>query len=111
MASGSRLERVPLLREWWGLLLVGVTFAIVAGLTWRKWPDVLIDFGLQLYLPWKISSGSILYRDVSYLTAGPLSQHYHALLFKAFGPSFTTLIISNLVIAFGMIILIYRNFL
>jgi hypothetical protein len=80
-------------------------------LTWRKWPDLLVDFGEQLYLPWRISTGSVLYRDVMYLTGGPLSQYYHALLFKLFGVSFLTLIVSNLAIGLGLLLLMYRRFL
>ena len=79
-----------------GLLTVLTTYALGALLTWRKWPDVLTDFGSQLYLPWQIASGSVLYRDVTYLTGGPLSQHYHALLFKVFGVSMLPIFLSNL---------------
>ena len=46
-----------------------------------------------------------------YLTGGPLSQYYHALLFKLFGVSFLTLIISNLAIGLGLQLLMYRRFL
>jgi len=94
-----------------GLLIVLIVYAIGAWLTWRKWPDLLVDFGAQLYLPWRISTGSVLYRDVMYLTGGPLSQYYHAVLFKLFGVSFLTLIVSNLVMGAGLLILIYRRFL
>jgi hypothetical protein len=80
-------------------------------LSWRKWPDLLVDFGTQLYLPWQISSGAVLYRDVMYLTGGPLSQHYHALLFSLFGPSLLVIVISNLLIGIGLLVLIYRLFL
>src|SRR3954454_16932891 len=112
MAPKLRLDAFgrPPFRQWWGLAIVAITFVIAAALTWRKWPDCLIDFGLQLYLPWKISTGSVLYRDVMYLTGGPLSQYYDALLFKVFGVSLLTLIISNLLIAAGLLILIYRRF-
>jgi hypothetical protein len=96
---------------WLGLVIVSAAFLLVATLTWRKWPDVLVDFGTQLYLPWKISTGSVLYQDVNYLTGGPLSQYYHALLFNVFGVSLLTLVISNLLIAAGLIGLIYRQFL
>ena len=41
--------------------------------TWRKWPDLIVDFGLQMYCPWKLSTGSVLYRDIAYLVGGPLS--------------------------------------
>jgi hypothetical protein len=53
--------------RWAGLALVGCVFALVTVLSWRRWPDVLIDFGMQLYLPWRISEGDVLYRDVMYL--------------------------------------------
>jgi hypothetical protein len=97
--------------EWVGLLIVVVTYGLGAWLTWRKWPDLLVDFGEQLYLPWRISAGSVLYRDVMYLTGGPLSQYYHAGLFKVFGVSFLTLIVSNLAIGLGLLVLMYRRFL
>jgi hypothetical protein len=79
-------------------------------LTWRKWADILIDSGLQLYCPWRLSTGSVLYRDIAYLAGGPLSQYYHALLFKIFGVSFLTLIISNLLITGVLLAVIYRCF-
>src|SRR3954465_2158812 len=112
MAGKLRLDVFgrPLFRQWGGLIIVAVTFVVAAALTWRKWPDCLVDFGLQLYLPWKISTGSVLYRDVMYLTGGPLSQHFDALLFKVFGVSLLTLMISNLTIAAGLVVLIYRRF-
>jgi hypothetical protein len=97
--------------RWAGLALVGCVFALAAALSWRRWPDVLVDFGMQLYLPWRISEGDVLYRDVMYLTGGPLSQYFNALLFKIFGVSFRTLIFANLAITAGMLVLVYRRFL
>ena len=91
--------------------LVLIIYGLGTWLTWRKWPDLLVDFGEQLYLPWRISAGSVLYRDVMYLTGGPLSQYYHAALFKVFGVSFLTLIVSNLAIGLGLLLLMYRRFL
>ena len=96
--------------RWAGLALVGGVLALVAALSWRRWPDLLVDFGTQLYLPWRISEGDVLYRDVTYLTGGPLSQYFNALLFKIFGVSFRTLIFTNLAIVAGMLFLIYRRF-
>ena len=88
---------------WLGLLLVGCVFVVVTVLSWRKWPDILVDYGMQLYLPWRISEGDVLYRDVMYLTGGPLSQYFNALLFKLFGVSFSTLIFANLTITAGTV--------
>jgi len=53
----------------------------------------------------------VLYRDMMYLTGGPLSQYFNALLFKIFGVSFRTLIFANLTITAGMLVLVYRRFL
>ncbi|HUA38345.1 MAG TPA: glycosyltransferase family 39 protein [Candidatus Sulfopaludibacter sp.] len=96
---------------WAGLAVVAVAFIAIAAASWRKWPDALIDFGLQLYLPWRISQGAVLYRDLHYLAGGPLSQYFNALLFKIFGVSFRTLIFANLAITAALLVLIYRRFL
>jgi hypothetical protein len=94
-----------------GLGVVAIAFVLAAALTWRKWPDMLIDFGTQLYIPWRILNGAVLYRDLFYFAGGPLSQYFNALLFKIFGVSFSTLIAANLVLTAAMIFLIYRRFL
>ena len=95
----------------YGLLIVLAGYALALALSWRKWPDLLVDFGTQLYLPWQISQGAVLYRDVMYLTGGPLSQYYHALLFHLFGPSVLTIVISNILLGLGLLVLLYRCFL
>ncbi len=97
--------------KWAGLALVGCVFVLAAALSWRRWPDLLVDFGIQLYLPWRISEGDVLYRDVMYLTGGPLSQYFNALLFKLFGVSFRTLIFANLTATAGLLVLVFRRFL
>ena len=90
--------------------VIGAVFAMMAFKTWLKWPDLLVDFGAQMYMPWQISQGAVLYRDVNYLAGGPLSQCYHGLLFKIFGVSFLTLAISNLVVVALMTAVIYLCF-
>jgi hypothetical protein len=94
-----------------GLALVGLAFVIMAALTWRKWPDAVIDFGTQLYIPWRILHGSVLYRDLFYIGGGPLPQYFNALLFKIFGVSFSTLIATNLLFSAALLVFIYRRFL
>jgi hypothetical protein len=65
--------------------------------TWRRWPDVLVDFGGELYVPWRLREGDVLYRDVAYFT-GPLSPYVNALWFRVFGTSFLTLALANVAI-------------
>jgi hypothetical protein len=82
-----------------GLLFLGIIFIALACWSWRKWTYAQFDFGLQLYTPWQLAQGKVLYRDISYIAGGPLSQYYHALLFRVFGVSYIVIALSNLVIA------------
>jgi len=104
---GGPAER-SLLR-WLGPAVVGVTFAALAAWSWRKWADVQIDFGNQLYLPWQLTLGKALYRDIDY-KEGPLSIYTNAALFELFGTSLRTLIWANLVQFAGLTGLIYALF-
>ncbi len=72
-------------------------FAALAAWSWGKWTDVQIDFGTELYLPWRISLGDALYRDLASRN-GPLSHHLNALWFLLFGVSLRTLVFANLAI-------------
>jgi len=74
--------------------------------SWRKWPDILIDFGRELYTPWQISAGKVLYQDISHLF-GPLSQYINACLFYIFGPSYLVIISVNMVVLALCLCLIY----
>ena len=79
------------------LTLHAITFAALSVWSWRKWADPFVDFGRQLYIPWQLANGKVLYRDIAHLF-GPLSQYFNAALFRIFGVSLTTLIFSNLAI-------------
>ena len=93
-------------------ICIGCLMTIFIGLaswSWRMWPDVLIDFGHELYVPWQVIEGKLLYRDLMF-TMGPLSQYFNALLFYLFGVSLNTLIYCNLLILILVTSLIYRIF-
>ena len=89
---------------------MGIAFILLSWLSWRKWPDPLIDFGQQLYVPWRLSRGAVLYHDVSYVY-GCLSVCYHAALFKIFGVSLNVILVSNFLILIFLLLLVYRLFL
>jgi hypothetical protein len=93
--------------ELWLLLGAGV---IMANTSWLKWPDLVIDFGEQVYIAWRLSEGAVLYRDIVYFY-GPLSSTIHAFLFKLFGPQLIVLIIFNLILVAVLTVVIYRLFL
>lgn len=90
-------------------LVLSAAFAAFAWRSWRTWPDLLVDFGAELYVPWRIAEGEVLYRDIAF-AMGPLSQHVHALLFRCFGVSLTTIIFANLLILAGVVAMLYALF-
>ena len=91
------------------LVSLAATGFFMASISWLKWPDLLIDFGAQVYIPWRLSEGEVLYKDITY-TYGPLSAYIHALLFKVFGPGINILIGFNLLVVAGLSTLIYFLF-
>jgi hypothetical protein len=91
------------------LIILVITFAALTVWSWRKWSDPVVDFGRELYQPWQISVGKVLYRDIAVLF-GPFSQYLNALWFTLFGVSVTTLIVCNLVILAALVACIYYLF-
>jgi hypothetical protein len=67
--------------------------------SWRRSCDPIVDFGRELYVPWRLSTGATLFDDVFH-NYGPLSQLLHATLFSIFGPRLTALLFSNLLFYF-----------
>jgi len=90
------------------LLVLIATGAIMLAWTWGKWPDVLVDFGRELYVAWQITEGKVLYRDIAYVQ-GPLSPYLNALWFTVFGPSVRTLVFANLAILASVLVLLYHQ--
>lgn len=86
------------------LVIVGLTMLV---LSWRKWPDPLVDFGRELYVPWQLSQGQVLYRDIAYFN-GPLSPYFNALIFKIFGAGLMSLAWVNIAILAVFTFLAYR---
>src|ERR1035441_9978950 len=106
--SGNGAEKK--ICSWLGVIPMGIAFILLSWFSWRKWPDPLIDFGQQLYVPWRLSRGAVLYHDVSYVY-GCLSVCYHAVLFKIFGVSLNVILASNFIILIFLLLLVYRLFL
>src|SRR4051794_34778597 len=84
-----------------------LVFSLLLVWTWRRWPDPLIDFGRELYAPWQITRGHLLYRDLASLY-GPLSPYVNALWFRLFGVSLMTLVWANVAIFAGTLTGIYH---
>lgn len=81
----------------------------IAIISWRKWPDILIDFGRELYIPWQLAQGAVLYQDIAYFN-GPFSPYLNSIIFKIFGYDLSPIIICNLVIALSIALLLFYTF-
>jgi len=87
-------------------LIALVTLAMLIW-SWGTWPDPLVDFGAQLYVPWQISTGHALYRDIAYYN-GPLSSYLNATAFRLFGVGLNMLVWLNLLIMAAAMVVAYR---
>ena len=85
-----------------GPVLIAAATAAMVYWSWGTWPDVIVDFGRELYTPWQLSEGQVLYRDVAHFN-GPLSPYINALWFRLFGVGLRTLVVANLAI-FGVLL-------
>src|SRR5258708_3811448 len=88
------------------LILLG---AGLLHLSWQKWVNITVDYGRELYTPWQITCGQVLYKDIASLF-GPLPPYWNALLFKIFGASIMTLAVFNIFLIAVITLLIYRFF-
>ena len=89
------------------LLAIGLFMLFVS---WRRWSLIILDFGRELYIPWKLSMGGVLYRDVYVDHYGPFSPYLNAFLFKMFGVNVMTLAFFNMGAAVIITYCIYRSF-
>jgi hypothetical protein len=93
-------------QRWTGpLVIVGVA-AVLAWQSWGCWPDVLVDFGRELYVPWQLVEGKTLYADIAHLS-GPLSPYVNAFWFRLLGVGLTSLVIGNLLLLAVHVTLFY----
>lgn len=75
--------------------------------TWLKWPDVLVDYGRELYIPWQLTQGKMLYRDLAYFN-GPVSPYLNALFFQMAGVSLRTQLVANALVLLVCMVLLYQ---
>jgi hypothetical protein len=88
-------------------VLIALAFAKLSIWTWGSWPDVIVDFGRELYVPWRLSQGDVLYQDIAYFN-GPLSPYSNALLFRLCGASVHTLFFANLLVLAGFCVVLHE---
>ena len=108
-SSAPPTPAAPVWAERLGLAVFLFTTIAMVAISWRKWCHPIIDSGRELYTPWRLSQGAVLYRDVDDVY-GPLSQYFNAGLFRLFGPGLVVLAVANLVIFTAILWLAYRLF-
>jgi hypothetical protein len=87
-----------------GVVLLLLFLRIYA--SWMEWVDLVVDFGRELYVPWRITQGAALYRDIAWFS-GPFSAYFNAAVFSVGGVSVTSLAIANALVAATTVIFLY----
>lgn len=65
---------------------------------WGRWGSVNVDFGREVYIPWQMLQGKVLYKDIANINC-PISPLLNAMFFGIFGASINTIEIVNLIIS------------
>ncbi|OGW84337.1 MAG: hypothetical protein A2987_06890 [Omnitrophica bacterium RIFCSPLOWO2_01_FULL_45_10] len=91
------------------IILFGIGI-YMACISWQKWADITIDFGVELYVPWQLAKGKVLYRDIWQLY-GPFSQYFNSLIFRIFGVGLMNLALFNIILIVVIAYFLYRIFL
>ena len=86
--------------------ILAAAFLALTTWSWGRWTDPVIDFGFELYVPWRILEGEALYRDIAYRN-GPFSSYWNAALFAMFGVSLRTLVVANLATLAAITLLLF----
>jgi hypothetical protein len=102
-------QRLSMLKKFIGPSILVFAGAYMLHLSWFKWPDLLIDYGRELYVPWQITQGNVLYADLNHLY-GPLAHYLNAFLFQIFGTGLSTLVYFNICLVILLAFLIYDLF-
>ncbi len=95
------------LGRWGGPLAIVLVAAAMLRWTWGTWPDVLIDFGRELYIPWQLLEGRRLYADMAYFY-GPLSPYLNAGWFRLMGVGLRALVLGNLLLLAWLVYVLYQ---
>jgi hypothetical protein len=107
-AAPNALTRI--LREWPDAAARAAIVAlacILFWLTWAHWGSIQVDCGREVYVPYQILRGKLLYRDLWY-PYGPLEPYISALLLKLFGEHLSVLYFLGLSLAIASSLLLFE---
>jgi hypothetical protein len=89
LERSSRLREIAADADVRAVAALGLCFALLAALSWRKWGVPSVDSGHELTVAATIAEGGEPYRDIRYFY-GPLGVYSLAGAFAVFGAGFTT---------------------
>ncbi|MEZ5963041.1 MAG: hypothetical protein R3F56_04255 [Planctomycetota bacterium] len=92
---------------WLATVLLTTLGAALAIWTWGKTFHLFVDYGRELYVPWRITQGDVLYRDIAWFN-GPLSAYLNAAVFWVFGPAIRTQALANLALVGAVTALVWQ---
>lgn len=87
-----------------GLILLAL--AIFVALTWAQWPLLTADAARELYVPFQIKHGALIYRDFYYLY-GPVAPYAWATLLHLFGEHLQVLYVASALHLATIVALLY----
>jgi hypothetical protein len=76
-------------------------------LTWAHWGDIQVDCGREVYVPYELLHGKLLYRDLWY-PYGPLEPYISALLLWIFGEHLSVLYCLGLALLIGSALTLFE---
>jgi hypothetical protein len=71
-------------RNWLPWVWLAGVYALLVVISWKRWANPIVDCGREMYVPWQIAEGKMLYRDLFFMY-GPLVPYWHSVLLKVFG--------------------------
>jgi hypothetical protein len=88
---------MPRTRTWLAWLWLAGLYLLLIAISWKRWANPIVDCGREMYVPWQIAEGHMLYRDLFWIY-GPFAPYWHALLFKLFGVHLNVLYAAGLLL-------------
>ena len=93
---------------WLGLAALLVLWCWKLWSTWAAWGELSIDSGHEMYVPWMLSRGKMLYRDVWFMYP-PAAPYINAFLFRVFGVRLEVLYWAGSLSALGSAIFLFLS--
>jgi len=88
------------------LLSLFALAGVMLQLSWRRWPDPVVDFPRLMYTVWRMSEGDVFARDID-VVYGPLSLHLLAMACRFIGVGIMQVVAINLAIHGAMLVACY----